>query len=385
LFGGSSLSRGSRGNLPLAPVNEAFGRNHPPATNEQSTRRILHVVFSARMAGSERYCVDLANRQAALGHEVHVACMGRSPIPHALAPAIKIHPFGRFFRGFQLRRLVRRLNPEICHAHLSAACKALGNIRGPHKSVATLHVGYKAHQHARLDGLICVNHAQAGRLSGYPGIARTIANWMPAAPALVPMGIREELGLDPDLLLIGAVGRLHESKGADVLVSAFRKVAPPRSALVIFGEGPQRAELERLKAGDPRIHFVGYRPNIQGYLRDLDLFVSPSREESFGLAIVEAMGVGLPIIATAAEGPAEYLRNQPARLVAPGSVDELAAALVTAQKAHAIGELRRIAYNLNLFNPVARVANIMDFYSHVIVSRPAAATVPVASETVVAT
>lgn len=371
---------------PRAPVSPPAPYGFPDQYSKvHQHRRILHVVFSSRLAGSERYCTDLANRQAALGHEVYVACMRTSPLPHALAPAVRIHPFGRFFRGLLLRRLIRRLEPDICHGHLSAACKVLGRIRGDHQTVATLHVGYKPHQHARFDGLICVNRAQAGRLAGYPGIARTIANWMPASPESPPAGIREELGLAPEVFLVGAVGRLHASKGTDVLVSAFRAAAPANAALVILGEGPQRAQLEKLRAGDPRIHFVGYRPVVYGCLRDLDLFVSPSREESFGLAIVEAMSTGVPIIASAAEGPAEFLRDQPAVLVPPGSVAALAAAIESAHVQFSTGRLTRVAYDLSLFDPSARIANIMDFYSQVIATKPVRRSLPVAHEVAIAT
>lgn len=349
------------------------------------SRRILHVVFTSRIAGSERYCVDLANRQAALGHEVHVAGMSSSPLAQALNPAVSFHAFGRFFRGLRLRRLIMRLEPDICHGHLSAACKILGRIRGHHQSVATLHVGYKAHQHGRLDALICVNRAQAGRLADYPGQVRTIANWLPAVPVIQGTGVREELGLAPDAFLIGAVGRLHESKGTDVLVSAFRAAAPANAALVILGEGPQRAQLEKLRAGDPRIHFVGYRSAVHNCLRDLDLFVSPSREESFGLAIVEAMGTGVPIIATAAEGPAEFLRDQPAVLVPPGSVEALAVAITAAHEQFRAGRLGRVAYDLSLFDPAARVANIMDFYGQVIDARAALPVGETAPQVAVAT
>jgi glycosyltransferase involved in cell wall biosynthesis len=276
---------------------------------------------------------------------------------------VHFHGIGRVLRGWRLRRLIARLQPEICHGHLSTACKALGRSRGAHRTVATLHVGYKAHQHARLDGLICVNHAQAGRVNDYTGTTRTIANWQPtAAESRQLHGIREELGLSPGTFLVGAVGRLHESKGNDVLIRAFRASAPADAALVLLGDGPQRKELEQLRAGDDRIYFLGYRPVVQGCLQDLDLFVSPSREESFGLAIVEAMGFGVPIIATAAEGPAEFLRNQPAVLVPPGSVVALAQAIKLAHAQFCEGSLPRVSYDLSLFDPAERVANIMDFY-----------------------
>jgi glycosyltransferase involved in cell wall biosynthesis len=329
--------------------------------------RILHVLFSSRIAGSERYCIDLANRQAALGHEVHVAGMRQSPLAGALTSGVQFHDFNRFFRGLLLRRLVARLAPDICHGHLSAACKALKGVSPQQQTVATLHVGYKPHQHAWLDGLICVNRAQAGRLNGYRGLARTIPNWLPLAPnEAAAAGIREELGLGEDVFLVGAVGRLHPSKGMDVLISAFRTSAPARAALVILGEGPQRAALERLRGGDPRIHLLGYRPGIHDCLRDLDLFVSPSREESFGLAIIEAMSTGVPIIATAAEGPGEFLLDHPVALVPPGSVDALAAEIGTAYGQYCAGGLPRIGYDLSLFDPTARLDNILEFYGQIL-------------------
>ena len=313
--------------------------------------------------------MDLANRQAALGYDVHVAGMRTSPLARALSPRVRFHGFHRLFRTFSLRRLVARLEPDICHGHLSAACKALGRIRGPHQSVATLHVGYKPHQHSRLHGLICVNRAQAGRLVGYQGRTRTISNWLPEARGEAAPGIRKELGLDKKIFLIGAVGRLHESKGMDVLVSAFRAAAPAHAALVILGDGPQRAELERLCEGDPRIHLVGYRSIVQGCLHDFDLFVSPSREESFGLAILEAMSTGVPIIATAAEGPAEFLQNQPVDLIPPASVAAMSVALAAAGERFHAGRLPRLAYDLSLYEPADRVADVMDFYELVLESR----------------
>ncbi len=288
---------------------------------------------------------------------------------------MRFHGVGRLFRGWRLRQLIARLRPEVCHGHLSSACKILGRATGSHRTVATLHVGYKAHQHARLDGLICVNHAQAARINDYAGTVRTIGNWQPAPPAPKPSGIRAELGLAPHTFLVGAVGRLHASKGNDVLIEAFRATAPSDAALVILGDGPERKRLEKLRGGDERIHFAGYRPVVHDCLRDLDLFVSPSREESFGLAIVEAMSVGVPVIATAAEGPVEFLRHQPAVLVPTGSVNALALALKQAHAQFDAGQLGRVNYDLSLFDPAARVANIMDFYEQL--ARPSYRRVPV--------
>lgn len=333
--------------------------------------RILHAVFSSRLAGSERYCVDLANRQAAAGHDVHVAGMKRSPLASVLDARVTFHGFSTpLFRRYFLRRLIGRYGFDLCHGHLSAACKALSGVADLSATAATLHVGYKPHQHERLDALICVNHAQNARLTEYRGVVRTIPNWIPQKQsASAPVNLREELGIDPKALVIGSVGRLHSSKGMDVLVSAFRAVAATNSALVILGEGPQRDELEKLRAGDTRIHLPGYRADVRSCLANFDLFVSPSREESFGLAILEAMGAGLPVIATAAEGPAEFLRNQPVQLIRPDSVNALSTALASAAAMFAGGELARVDYDLSKFDGAERVASITELYEYVLRKR----------------
>lgn len=330
--------------------------------------RILHAVFSSRLAGSERYCVDLANRQATAGHEVHVAGMNRSPLRRELDPRVMFHGFSLpFFLGLFLRRLIARYGFDVCHGHLSAACKALSGVSDLSATTATLHVGYKRHQHERLDALICVNHAQNARLADYRGLVRTIPNWIPLN-SIEPsqQRLRAELGIAPDAFVVGSVGRLHPSKGMDVLIGAFRAVAAENSALVIFGEGPQRAELEKLSAGDARIHLPGYRPDVRSCLSGFDLFVSPSREESFGLAILEAMTEGLPVIATAAEGPAEFLRNQPVQLVRPDSINALSSALTASTAMFANGELTRIEYDLSAFDAADGLASITELYEHVL-------------------
>ncbi|MEO7597353.1 MAG: glycosyltransferase [Opitutus sp.] len=336
-----------------------------------SSFRILHVIFSSRLAGSERYCVDLANRQAESGHEVHVAGRRNSAVAEELDPRVTYHAITPpFLRHLSLRRLVRAWSIDVCHGHLSAACKALGRLRQDCATVATLHVGYKAHQHSRLDALVCVNRAQSNRLAEYSGIVRTVPNWLPrTGREIAPADLRRELGLAEDTFVVGAVGRLHRSKGADVLIKAFRQTASARSALVIVGEGPHLAELKELSGDDLRIHLLGFRSNVQTCLQGFDLFVSPSREESFGLAILEAMAAGLPVIATNAEGPAEYLKDHPIALVDIDSVDGLAAALDDAQRQHTEGRLSRVSYDLSQFEPAHGIASIDEIYIQALKAR----------------
>ncbi|MBB3659797.1 glycosyltransferase involved in cell wall biosynthesis [Rhizobium sp. BK650] len=328
--------------------------------------RILHLLFADEIAGSERHCIDLANGQAALGHEVHVAGYRRSPIIPLLGDNVIFHGFSTaLLRGMRLRRLIARAGIEVAHAHHSPGSKALATVSSAVTTIATLHVGYRPKRHARMDGVICVNRDQLSHLNGYAGQAGLIPNWLPDATGEEAVDLRSELDLPRETRLVGAVGRLHPSKGNDVLIEAFRQSAPENAALVIIGEGPQRGELEKMAAGDGRIRLPGYTDNVPGFLSNLDLFVSPSREETFGLAILEAMREGLPIIATATKGPSEYLHRHPVTLVQPGSVDDMSAALTDALKPHGTVGQGRLAYDLSAFSRSTGIANVLEFYREV--------------------
>nr|WP_285201071.1 glycosyltransferase [Rhizobium sp. CG4] len=347
----------------LDRANGQTGRNATPTSRRKM--RILHLLFSSGMNGSERYCVDLANEQADLGHTVHVAGKAGSALERYLSPKVKFHSFSiPFLRGIQTRRLITRLSLDICHGHLSRGCKVLGSIRGIAR-IATLHVGYKRRQHAALDGLICINNAQLNRSASFKGKRRLIYNWVPALEEIAPWDLRAELNLSPTAKIIGAVGRLHPSKGFDLLINAFRSASLDDTTLMIIGEGKERETLTKLANGDGRIHLLGHRKNVAGFLRNLDLFVSSSREEPFGLAILEAMEAGVPVISTATEGPGEFLHSHPVSLIESQSVDVLAAELVKVLHEIPGGGRRRVNYDMTEFSRSTGVEKVLDFYHEV--------------------
>ncbi|MBV8503866.1 MAG: glycosyltransferase family 4 protein [Paucibacter sp.] len=341
---------------------------------------IIHVVFSSRIAGGEQYCIDLAHAQAALGHRVHVIGPSRSQIPAVLDDKVSYHGLALpLLRSWRVHRLAQSLGADVVHGHLGPACKATARSGAPAK-VGTLHVGYKPHQHAALDGLVCVNQSQPSQLQGFDGRHKVIHNWAPArSTPQSDRGLRDELGLHAGQLLIGCLGRLHSSKGTDLLVKAFRQYAPDDAVLAIIGEGKQRAELERLAAGDKRIHLVGYRRDVPAVLDSLDLFVSPSREETFGLAILEAMQAGLPIISTATEGPLEVLRDQPAQLVPVNDAPALGRAVRLALaplRGGLHGKRERVRYDTRGYDRAHAVRQMQNFYADLLTARVQTRTMP---------
>lgn len=131
--------------------------------------------------------------------------------------------------------------------------------------------------------------------------------------------------------LFAAVGRLAEQKDHRLLIDAFSIVRSEMGSgtLVIAGEGPLRRELEeqiRALGLEASVHLVGFKPNPFPLVAVADAFVLSSREEGFGLVLVEAMAIGVPIVAGECPGGvSEVLESGDAGLlVAPHDVRALA-------------------------------------------------------------
>jgi glycogen(starch) synthase len=139
-----------------------------------------------------------------------------------------------------------------------------------------------------------------------------------------------EPDFDPYVL---GIGRLVPQKGFDVLIDAFAADEVADLNLVIAGDGFERDDLRAraTKRGvDCRVHFVGAvdRPRIARLLRGARVFALPSRAEPFGIALLEAMAVGLPAVATAAGGIPEFARDGTnALLIQPDNAKALAGAI----------------------------------------------------------
>ncbi|GAA4934453.1 glycosyltransferase family 4 protein [Streptomyces coeruleoprunus] len=98
---------------------------------------------------------------------------------------------------------------------------------------------------------------------------------------------------------IGAVGRLTEQKGFDVLVGAVARLVAEGHPITVevAGDGRDRAALERAAAGLP-VRFHGFVADVPAFLRGLDVFCLPSRREALSLALLEAMAHALPCVTT---------------------------------------------------------------------------------------
>jgi glycosyltransferase involved in cell wall biosynthesis len=145
--------------------------------------------------------------------------------------------------------------------------------------------------------------------------------------------LRTFLGVAPESLLIGSVGRLAPEKNHEVLLATLRRLreAGVDANLVLAGDGPLSGSLKRrateLRIAE-RVHFVGELEDVRPVLAALDVFVLPSiAVESFSNAALEAMAMGRPVILSNIGGAAEMIRDGvEGYVIAPA---ELAARLPT--------------------------------------------------------
>ncbi|GHA82634.1 glycosyltransferase [Cognatilysobacter bugurensis] len=326
--------------------------------------RIVHLLLTRRFAGTERHVLELAAAQAQAGHDVSLVLRGAASqsrpdaIAHRVDPGVKVHLVGDLLSGWQASGLVRRLRPDVAHAHLSGGCRALKSVKACLR-VATLHIRYKPRQHAHLDGLIAIAPWQ---LAEIPMSLRErtvqIDNWTHDCRA--EPGARERLrrahGIADDAFLIGTLGRVERSKGHDVLLESFTRARLPDARLAIVGHGD---EWKRMRERAPAsVVMPGFTDAPRDWLAAFDLFVSCARSEPFGLVLLEAMQAGLPIVATRSEGAQHLAGLMGAPLVPVDDVDAMATAI---SAAHGAG-LRRVAYPLTPYRIDAALPRIDAFY-----------------------
>jgi glycosyltransferase involved in cell wall biosynthesis len=141
---------------------------------------------------------------------------------------------------------------------------------------------------------------------------------------------RKIFNLDPTEFVFGNVGRLHEQKGHKFLLQAIAKMTN-RSRLVIIGDGRLRNELitlaDQLEISD-RVSFLGARADICEFLSAIDVFIMPSLWEGQPIALLEALAIGKPCIASAVDGiPEIIVDGANGYLVSPKDVEGLASAM----------------------------------------------------------
>ncbi len=254
----------------------------------------------------------------------------------------------------KLRRVVRAIRPDILNAHFASGYGTTGRLIDSHPYLLSvwgsdvfsfpkrspLHRWLVTKNLKAADVIASTSHCMADRV-------RTLVPSAGEIP-VTPFGIDLETfssvpslsGKEADTLVIGTVKAMEQTYGIDTLIEAFallhgKLVArgqplAHRIGLRLVGGGSQVSALQRfaekLGIGD-RVSFVGQVPHadVPGEIAKLDIYVALSRQESFGVAVLEAGAAGRPVVVSDAGGLAEVVRHRVTGIVVPRE-DPVAAA-----------------------------------------------------------
>jgi glycosyltransferase involved in cell wall biosynthesis len=305
---------------------------------------------------------------------------------------------GRFDRSVfaQLAHIMAQAAPQLIQTHNSKSHLLLRHLKRPSTTpwIAFQH-GYqdtdlKLHLYNQLDRwtlraadrVVSVCQAFTGRLIAY-GVRETrirvLHNSVTPVAAVTQeakAALKEQLGILADEAVILAIGRLSGEKGHADLIDALRHV-PQASRpwkVIIVGDGPEKARLERLVAArglTDRVVFAGFHPQVEAYYAIADVFVLPSHSEGSSNVLLEAMAARVPIAATSVGGTPEIVADgDTALLTAAGDSRGLGRSLqrlLTQQDLAAPLAERACARALTHFSPDRYRRALTEIYSDALV------------------
>jgi L-malate glycosyltransferase len=313
---------------------------------------VMEIVSGSQVNGAVQHCALLSRELARRGHKVTLLCLPGARIAEFMADDpvdVMFSDMKRFPPG-ELRRVageIRRRGVQVVHTHMSRAhfFGVLLRWFAGVPSVATAHSQHFQLHWMMNDMVIAVSEATR-RYQRRVNLVRssrsvTIHNFVPpqpeiADPAASRRRTRDSLGVSDDTLLLGIVGTVFPNKGHLNLIRALPKVLAAgdvRLAIVGREEVKEYGELLRAEADRlgvaKQIIWTGHRPDVPAIMSALDVCVVASLKENLPLVVLEAMGAGVPVLATDVGGIAEcVVQGETGLLVKPGDSDALADALV---------------------------------------------------------
>ncbi len=294
--------------------------------------RIANMMLSRKQGGIEQAGTDYANALASQGNNVcYITDQHMAPLlAESLSPAIQHHrlrQWGSWDRlaGRRIRQQIRshRSQCVLVHGNRALQLAALANI--PNIPLIALQHNYHMQHTHKADVVFCITHHMRDALIAR-GVKPESCHHMPNM-VQVPASLPERSYVFQRPVHIGAMGRLVKKKGFDDWLRALaglRDQGIPFTA-TLGGEGEEKAALQALLTElslNDQVSIIDWIKDTRQWYRSIDIFCLPSRHEPFGIVLIEAMAAGVPVIATATEGPSDILADARHGLVIPAGDPE---------------------------------------------------------------
>ena len=328
--------------------------------------KILQVIPYFCFGGAETMCENLTYALTRMGHDVTVVSLynEQTPIARRMEEAgIRILYLDKklgldLSMVSKLRKIMRQERPDVVHTHLDVIkyAVAAAKLSGIRRCFHTVHNVAHEEAEGRLQKIINTIYFKLGwsvPVALSPEVKRTIVSFYGLPEGKVPMiynGVdlgkclaKEQYGLSAPAKLLH-VGRFNEQKNHKGLLDAYRKIleAYPDCCLQLIGDGSLQEQTEQYAETlgiREKVFFLGNQSNIYPSLHQADIFLLPSRFEGMPMTIIEAMGTGLPIVATAVGGVPDMLENKVSGMLVPCDPDEVAQAVLQLLKQENLREM----------------------------------------------
>lgn len=317
--------------------------------------RIVHILPKGVIGGAEKLALDLCKQQILKGDTVSMWFLfGGGPIEkEAIDSGIKTNVFN-FKSSFEIigfykfARSLSMFNPHIIHLHIATVAmfylklikkkrsvvlhqhdlglSGMGWIKRSllklHKNVPDQYIGVSKFTCNSIKNDYLIDSKRINLI--YNGIDLSIFKTIRTRDR-----VRQDLNLPCDAFVVGGVGRMVCQKGFDLFLKSARiiKDALPNAHFVLVGDGPIRGELEALAKQLNLAEcttFLGMRKDVADLISAFDLFLLSSRSESFGIVLLEAMAMGVPIVAFGVGGIPEVLVPQCGEIVSKENINAMA-------------------------------------------------------------
>jgi glycosyltransferase involved in cell wall biosynthesis len=293
--------------------------------------RVVHIVTTGGFAGVERYVSDVALETASRGWDVVVVGGDSERVPAAVGTAV------RWERGATPLECVRSVfrvgRSDITHAHMTIAEAIAVATRPVHRApvVSTRH--FAARRGTSRAGWVVAPFI-AARIAREIAVGKFVAQHIERQPAaVVESGVAESPCLwRPENHVVLVLQRLEAEKDTVTALRAWHAsgLVDDGWSLRVVGDGSQRRSLEHVVSSEAirGVTFAGWTDNVADELKAAGVLLAPAAAEPFGLAVLEAMSAGVPVVACASGGHLETVGLlEDAALFAPRDPSSAATAL----------------------------------------------------------